>query len=231
MHLVNRNFLTSEEVYQDLFHKIETLVYMPGVRISENNLCETYGVSRHIIRNAITQLKALDLITVYPQRGTYVSLIDMKRVEDILYVREAVEQEALYRIMNLSDTTELISQLEENLATQKKIISREITVDDFNTADTAFHRNLLNAVGKANVLDLLKEEYVHVKRWKNFELRDEKRYEEIICDHQSILDAIKKRSLLDGRNALHQHLDTVTNLRDVFTTSNPEYFVSAKPTH
>jgi DNA-binding GntR family transcriptional regulator len=225
MHLVNRNFLTTEEVYQDLFHKIETLFYMPGVRISENDLCETYGVSRHIIRNAITQLKALDLINVYPQRGTYVSLIDMKRVEDILYVREAVEQEALCRIMNLPDTTELISQLEENLTTQKKIISHEITVDDFNTTDTAFHRNLLNAVGKSNVLDLLKEEYVHVKRWKNFELRDEKRYEEIIHDHQSIFEAIKKRSPLAGRNALHQHLDTVTNLRDVFTTANPEYFI------
>lgn len=225
MYLVNRNFLTTEEVYLDLFHKIETLVYMPGVRISENDLCETYGVSRHIIRNAITQLKALDLITVYPQRGTYVSLIDMKRVEDILYVREAVEQEALCRIMNLPDTTELISQLEENLTTQKKIISREITVDDFNTTDTAFHRNLMNAVGKGNVLELLKEEYVHVKRWKNFELRDEKRYEQIIRDHQGIVDAIKKRSPLDGRSALHQHLDTVTNLRDVFTTANPEYFI------
>lgn len=225
MYLVNRNFLTTEEVYQDLFHKIETLVYMPGVRISENDLCETYGVSRHIIRNAITQLKALDLITVYPQRGTYVSLIDMKRVEDILYVREAVEQEALYRIMNLPDTTELISHLEENLATQKKIISREITVNDFNTADTAFHRDLMNAVGKGNVLDLLKEEYVHVKRWKNFELRDEKRYAQIISDHQAILDAIKMRNPGDGRSALHQHLDTVTNLRDVFTTANPEYFI------
>ncbi|MBC3899998.1 GntR family transcriptional regulator [Acetobacterium malicum] len=225
MHLVNRNFLTTEEVYQDLFHKIETLVYMPGVRISENDLCETYGVSRHIVRNAITQLKAQGLITVYPQRGTYVSLIDMKLVEDILYVREAVEQEALYRVIDLSDTTELIDHLDANITEQKKIISHEITVDDFNTADTAFHRNLLNAVGKGNVLDLLKEEYVHVKRWKNFELRDEKRYEQIIRDHQGIVDAIKKRSPLDGRNALHQHLDTVTNLRDVFTTANPEYFI------
>lgn len=225
MHLVNRNFLTTEEVYQDLFYKIETLVYMPGVRISENDLCETYGVSRHIVRNAITQLKAQGLITVYPQRGTYVSLIDMKLVEDILYVREAVEQEALYRVIDLSDTTELIDHLDANITEQKKIISHEITVDDFNTADTAFHRNLLNAVGKGNVLDLLKEEYVHVKRWKNFELRDEKRYEQIIRDHQGIVDAIKKRSPLDGRNALHQHLDTVTNLRDVFTTANPEYFI------
>nr|WP_320025053.1 GntR family transcriptional regulator [uncultured Acetobacterium sp.] len=226
MNIGNRKFLTTEEVYQDLFHNIETLVYMPGERISENDLCETYGVSRHIVRNAITQLKAQGLITVYPQRGTYVSLIDMKLVEDILYVREAVEQEALCRVMNLSNTTELLDHLEANITEQKKIINREITVDDFNTADTAFHRNLLNAVGKGNVLDLLKEAYVHVKRWKNFELRDEKRYEQIIRDHQSIVDAIKTRSSIDGRNALHQHLDTVTNLRDVFTTANPEYFIS-----
>lgn len=225
MHLVNKNFLSTEEVYQDLFHKIETLVYMPGERISENDLCEIYGVSRHIIRNAITQLKSLGLITVFPQRGTYVSLIDMKLVEDILYIRESVEQEALCRVMKLPDTAELTEQLEMNVTEQKKIISQEITVDDFNAADTAFHRNLMNAVGKGNVLDLLKEEYVHVKRWKNFELRDEKRYVQIINDHQSILTAIKNKDILSGRKSLHQHLDTVSNLRILFTTTHPEYFV------
>ncbi len=31
---------------------------------------------------------------MYPQRGTFVSLIDMKAVELILFIRESVEQEA-----------------------------------------------------------------------------------------------------------------------------------------
>jgi len=225
MNINNGKFLTAEEVYQDLFKKIETLVYMPGERISEHALCEVYGISRHILRNAITQLKALDLITVYPQRGTYVSLIDMKRVEDILFVRESVEQEALHRIMHFSDTTELIKKLEENIDVQKKIINHEISIERFNEADTAFHRNLMDAVGRGNVLSLLKDEYVHVKRWKNFELRDKERFEQIIRDHQLIIDAVREKHLVAGRNALHQHLDTVTNLKDVYINISPEYFI------
>jgi len=225
MNINNKRFLTAEEVYQDLFQKIETLVYMPGERISEHALCEVYGISRHILRNAITQLKALDLITVYPQRGTYVSLIDMKRVEDILFIRESIEQEALHRIMHLSDTAELITKLEENIDIQKKIINHEISIDRFNEADTAFHYNLMDAVGRGNVLSLLKDEYVHVKRWKNFELREEKRFEQIIRDHQCIIDAIREKRLVAGRNALHQHLDTVTNLKNLYKNISPEYFI------
>ncbi len=60
-----KKFMTSDEVYEDLCDKIEKLVYMPGDRISENNLCKLYNVSRHIVRNAITRLKDRKLITVY----------------------------------------------------------------------------------------------------------------------------------------------------------------------
>ena len=92
---MQQRFLTSDEVYEDLCEKIEKLVYMPGERLSENELCKIYGVSRHIVRSAITRLKDRLLITVYPQRGTFVSLIDMRLVEKVLYLREALEQEAI----------------------------------------------------------------------------------------------------------------------------------------
>lgn len=83
--------VTSEEIYEDLCLKIEKLVYMPGDRLSENELCRIYGVTRHVVRNALVSLKQRRLVDVFPQRGTYVSLIDMDYIEDILYMRESVE--------------------------------------------------------------------------------------------------------------------------------------------
>ena len=79
--MILQEVMSSEEIYEDLCNKIEKLVYLPGYKISENELCKQYGVSRHIIRTAISRLKERTLLTVYPQRGTFVSLIDMKAVE------------------------------------------------------------------------------------------------------------------------------------------------------
>ena len=93
--MIPQETMNSDEIYEDLCNKIEKLVYLPGDKISENELCRQYGVSRHIIRTVISRLKERMLLTVYPQRGTFVSLIDMKTVELILFIRESVEQEAI----------------------------------------------------------------------------------------------------------------------------------------
>ncbi|MFA9462694.1 MAG: GntR family transcriptional regulator [Velocimicrobium sp.] len=223
----NSKFMTSEEVYEDLCLKIEKLVYMPGESISENDLCKTYDVSRHIIRGAITRAKARRLLTVYPQRGTFVSLIDMRYVEDILYLRESIEQEALRRIMNLDETSivELVKHLKKNVNEQKRVIKKEITMDEFYVIDNIYHSYLLKAVDKEQVMNLVKEQYIHVRRWRNFEVRNMSRLEEIIQDHEKLIETIKTRDGQGGWECLHVHLDTVTRLSDIFKTVQAEYFI------
>ena len=110
-----RKILSSDEIYEDLSEKIVELKYMPGEKISENDLSAQYGVSRHVVRSAITRLKERKLVDVYPQRGTFVSLMDMKYIETVLYVREAVEHEAASRLYRLADQEleELVGQMRE----------------------------------------------------------------------------------------------------------------------
>ena len=223
----NQKFMTSDEVYEDLCLKIEKLVYMPGESISENDLCKTYGVSRHIVRGAITRAKSRRLLTVYPQRGTFVSLIDMGYVEDILYLRESVEQEAFRRVMNLDDTkiAELVGHMKKNLVEQKRVIKKEITMEEFYAIDNIFHSYLLSAVDKEQVMDLVKEQYIHVRRWRNFEANNITRLEEIIEDHEKLIETIEKKDCQAGWECLHTHLDTVTRLKDIFKTVQGEYFI------
>ena len=223
----NSKFMTSNEVYEDLCLKIEKLVYMPGESISENDLCKTYDVSRHIIRGAITRAKERRLLTVYPQRGTFVSQIDMGYVEDILYLRESVEQEALRRIMNLDDIKilELVEHLKKNVKEQKRVIKKEITMDEFYKIDNIYHGFLLKAVGKEQVMNLVKEQYIHVRRWRNFEVSNMSRLEEIIEDHDKLIETIINRDRQGGWECLHTHLDTVTRLKDIVKTVQAEYFI------
>ena len=225
MGIMGDKIISSEEVYADLCLKIEKLVYMPGDSISENDLCKTYGVTRHIVRNAITRLKDRKLITVYPQRGTFVSLIDMGLVEDVLYLRESIEQETLQRIIDKENNDELIKQLLDNIDLQKKIISGEFTMEQFYEVDNNFHGFMLEAVGKSDVMSLIKEHYIHVRRWRNFEVRNVERLREIIKDHEDIVESIKNKKRVEGRDNLHNHLDTVSRLKDIFKIAEPEYFI------
>ena len=148
--MIPQNAMDSDEIYMDLCSKIEKLVYLPGDKISENELCRQYGVSRHIIRTVIGRLKERALLTVYPQRGTFVSLIDMKSVELILFIREAVEQEAV-RLLQF-EAQEVRDKMGESmkncLKRQQEAIDRQIDMDAFYELDNAFHGCLLEAVGK-----------------------------------------------------------------------------------
>ena len=222
-------YLTIDEVYNDLCMKIENLDLMPGESISENALCKSYGVTRHIVRGAITRAKERGLLEVYPQRKTVVSLINMGYVEDILFVRESIEQEALRRIMDLpeKDRMALVSVLKDNITKQKTYIDEEVEVESggFYTMDQRFHTLMLNAVGKAHAMALIEDNYIHVRRWRKFETSKKvSRRSEIIGEHESIVNAIENGNKYSVWEVLHKHLDTVTRYEGQFKGIHGKYF-------
>ena len=114
---------TAEEVYQDMCDRITNLQLKPGQKISENQMSEDYGVSRSVIRTVFTRLSQRKLIEVYPQRGTYVSKIDLDFIADLLLLRTAIEKEVLYEIFETMDEShrqELMVELKKNLEKQKE---------------------------------------------------------------------------------------------------------------
>ena len=90
---------TAEEIYIDLLNRIISLELEPGQKISENAISEVYGVSRSVVRNSFARLMQNGFLVVYPQRGTYVSKIDLDYIRTALLIRIAIEKEMLYRFM------------------------------------------------------------------------------------------------------------------------------------
>ena len=221
----HNNLRTGDEIYEDLCHKIEKLEYMPGSKLSENELCKIYGTTRHVVRNALAKLKQQKLVDVFPQRGTFVSLIDMDYIGDILYMREAAEQEALARIMEMADATHIVMLLRKAVEAQKNLGQGTHYNTEFQELDNRFHHTLLEAVEKPNVMHLIEEPYIHIRRWRNYEVRSEKRMQEIVKEHEEIIDAIEAGDRCAGRNFLHRHLDTVNRYSKPLKEMEAQYFV------
>ena len=225
--MIPQEYMSSDAIYEDLCNKIEKLVYLPGDKISESELCKQYGVSRHIVRSAISRLKERALVTVYPQRGTFVSLIDMKRVELILFIREAVEQEAI-RLLQFSPQ-EVRDRMGEAMAKclekQKKAVKEQIDMDIFYELDNEFHGCFLEAVGRKDVMAIISEDYIHFRRWRNFDIGKSRRQPEIIEEHTAIMEALVRNDTKTAHELLHAHLNTETRKQYIQERVSPEYFI------
>lgn len=224
---MQKNVVTSEEVYRDLKKRIIQLEFMPGERISENELSNQYGVSRHIVRTAIARLKDNGFVDVYPQRGTFVSLIDLKYVKMVLFCRESMESEALRRLLKLPEEKidQVVQDMKENLESQKLMIEKGTTMDEFYPMDKAFHRIFMYAVGRDEAMDLIHEQNMHVRRWRNFELQRMRRLTDMYKKHAELADTIEKRDLEAGLRVIHDHLNTVEQCQEQYVQTDPQCFI------
>lgn len=229
MKLQDRSMITSDDIYRDLLTKIEDLTYMPGDALSENELCAQYNCSRHIVRGAFARLKEMDLLEVYPQRGSFVALLDLDYISDALFIREAVETTALLHALDDAELAYGTAQKLKAVVEQQQAFREEpIMSPEYQALDNEFHNILLDAVGKRSTLALLRAQFIQLNRWRNFELSRTRRVSGLIDEHARIAEALEKR---DGKAAvqeLHNHLVTVDMTRSALEESGHAYFYRQK---
>ena len=74
-------------------------------------------------------------------------------------------------------------------------------------------------------MNLIREPYIHVRRWRNYEIRTEERMKEIIVEHEKLAAAIEQGDAQAARECLHLHLDTVSRYSKPLKEKEAEYFV------
>ncbi|WP_313559779.1 GntR family transcriptional regulator [Ruminiclostridium cellobioparum] len=103
MNRIERNVLPLKEViYQELKNKILNLEYKPGQMISETEISDLLKVSRTPVREVFIRLSHEKLINIYPQKGTFVSLIDLSYVSESVFMRNLLENQIVREIMEKS---------------------------------------------------------------------------------------------------------------------------------
>ena len=223
----NNQPISAEQVYSDMLKRILELQLEPGQRISENQMAEEYGASRFVIRNVFTRLNQLELLTVYPQRGTFVSLIDLKYIEDLLVLRAAVEKEVLYEMfakIEESDRLVLVEKLENNLKLQENALNEEYS-KKFQELDSTFHKIMIDSVKRYRLMKILENPMLHIIRWRNLDLTFlDQRMSELIEEHRAIVNAIKENNLNKAQQAIGNHLETISKFGGKAMEKYPHYF-------
>ena len=160
--------MLTDVVYKDLRDKILSLTLKPGTPLSFTNLKPLYNVSISPIRDALKHLENEGLVTIRPQSGTSVALIDMAKVRDERFRRLYLELGAVEKAFDRGIGSRLISEIETNIVQQKKAFDSMLDTsgnyhrirmvsylfDDIFSNAIDQHETILNAL-KAESMDLV----------------------------------------------------------------------------
>lgn len=220
-----RKVVTSDDIVKDLLEKIIDLKIMPGEMISEGDLCAAYNTTRHAVRGALAIIREKGFVDVFPQRGTFVSLIDLNYINSILFLRTAVEQETVRRIIEQGASEQVVEKLKASVKKQKAVKDAKNDPQSFYKLDNEFHNIMFAAIGMKNLADLYSDDFLHVRRWRNMEVGTLERIEELPKEHDQIIEAIEKGDAEGARKIIGHHIDSVKRYGDEMKKKYPEYFL------
>lgn len=194
----------ASHVAGQLREAIVTLQIKPGTMLDKNEICVRLGVSRSPVSEALARLQGEGLIDILPQRGSVVSRVSLAAVEEYIFIRKALEGEAV-RILARNTPPGLIAALEANVKQQRAMAAREDR-QRFHLLDLQFHELLLNAVGYTRMKGIVETARNNLDRARQL-TNSIRRIAIGIEEHAAIVDAIRSGHDDLAAQTMRQHLD------------------------
>lgn len=192
----------------------------PGERVSESEISIAYGVSRQPVREAFIKLSDQGLLTIRPQRGTFISRINYVSVLDARFLREAIEAD-IVKILAANSDTALIKELEKQIAAQNKCDANDAR--QFMELDDLFHQTLADAAGKSGTWKQIEDLKAQMDRARYLSL-SKFPVANLVQQHASIVANIKARDVSKADQSIRIHLREVLQDLPQIVTANPDFF-------
>lgn len=210
------------KVYHTLKNAIQFLELKPGTQIVEAELSTKLGVSRTPIREALMRLADEMLIEIYPQRGTYVTKIDLPLSKEMAYMRHILETKILMKLCD--EKVDLQDIVEDKMYMMSLALKRNDPIE-YIRQDAEFHRSLFAYAGHEMIWDIINSTRVHYVRTLVLDMSLPSNLKKSFESHQLIIDYIQtgnKEKLLE---VLEDHHDFKMSKTDEDLVENyPDYF-------
>jgi len=200
----------SERVYNYLRSRIRDLRIPPGAPLRKNEIALECGVSRAPVSEAIAQLAREGLIEVFPQSGSFVSQIRPQDIRESMFIRTALEVEAVKQVTLEADKG-LLQKLEENIQAQAAALKdSELNLAKYDDLDEALHAEIFAAIDSPRAQLLLEQARVLLDRPRFLALPVNHRPQETLGEHRRIVEAISTGDPEFAGAAMRVHLRNVS---------------------
>lgn len=209
-------------VYEVIKRNIINLNMAPGNRVSEQEISNLLNVSRTPVREAFIKLAKEGLLYALPQRGTYISYIDLGIVEDARFIRESLEKSVM-KIATEKFPEELLVVLQENMNAQKKLIEQELFFE-FLEMDEEFHKTIYIGCGKERTWSFIQQINSEYKRVRMLTFMAHINWKIIIEQHMQLLNSIKNHDEQMGQEIISNHIKKLIFEQVELKEKYPQYF-------
>jgi GntR family transcriptional regulator, trigonelline degradation regulator len=176
----------------------------PGERLVERELCESLGVSRPLVREALQQLHAEGLILHTPHKGPTVATISAQEAKDIYAVREYLEALAGEGFARHASDEQMkrLRQALDYLATP----AASATTDALLAAKNEFYAILLEGCGNLVAGQLLTQLNNRITLLRRLSLSRAGRLPETLKELDAIVRALESRDAAKAKELCASHV-------------------------
>lgn len=212
------------QIYEELRFDIMNLKLIPGTAISEMEISNIYDISRTPIREILKKLSEENLIEIYPQIGSFVSKIDLKMVDDALFLRKLCEKKIIKDSIENKNKNLLLTELKKNIAFQEINFNYNGDAFEFFKLDNEFHHIMFRYNDRENIWNNICKFTTHYDRLRLIDAVEKTNQSKTIEEHKLIVDIIENSRVELIDETINKHLEKYKNLLEFFIKKYPNYF-------
>lgn len=212
-------------VFDILKREILDLELKPGQPISENEICARFDVSRTPVREALRRLQEQGFVHTVPYSGTYVTLLNLKDIKQMIYMRVAVELMVMRDYMKTATPLGL-EEIRHQIRCQELLLQEPgFTPEQFYRMDAQMHALWFIAADKEKLWEFIQAQQLHYTRFRMLDFVTETDFSRIIREHRRLLEHLENQEEVQLEETLKQHLYiSMTRMKHAIEVEYKDYF-------
>lgn len=212
------NYLLGQKIFQKIRKDIIWGKYRKDEELKELLIAEEMGVSRTPVREALRQLEREELVTIVPNKGTYVVGVTVQDMKDIYEIRAALEG-LCARCAAESATPEQMEALEEILYLTEYHMKKEHGQQIVELSGK-FHEILYDAGGSRMMTRILKNYFLYLEQARRVLFTIPGSVKQTALEHREIMEAVKARDGDRAELAVKQHITSTIKQLEAYGWEN-----------
>lgn len=200
-----------DRAYQYLRGTVLSDPAVSGTFINEQAVATEVGISRTPVREALLMLAAEDLVQLVPHRGAFVAPVPGREIAEMMQARGVIESWAATTCLASPDGAP-VDAMSAVLEQQRAIVEAG-DAKEFIELDSQFHALLVEAAGNTvlgRLYDSLRAR--HVLLGVVALQRSTTRRQDVLAEHQAIVDGLASGDATEAEAAILRHLDTTGSI-------------------
>jgi len=193
-----------QEIVSQIQQMIQKGILVKGQKIDEKRLCESMGVSRTPVREALRLLKSEGLVELIPHKGAFVSQPCIEEINDMFEVMSVLEGTCAR--LAATHMNEKDFQKIEALHRDLEVHYRNGDSVAYLKRNNVFHVFIQDLAGNRVLNDVINGLRQKILLYRQRQLYQPERFDQSIQEHRNLLEAFRRRDPDSAETLMKHHL-------------------------